>query len=299
MYRIIKKTYSLGGCVIATVALLTTALSSNAWSASYQDAGYYTGAFGTVGEHGCDGASGQGINPTGGCTPGDFPLIRSTTVANSVRFTGGVSSATADLAHGSLEAATNFPVNPGQLTVGWANLFDTFTVVGDLSVPQTLTLTMLVNSSVSGHHPPESNPATFVNARALVVDRFSGLSTQLQFLRADRCAGSDATLCHTDYGDDAVSLTASGPVLLDDTHRIFTLDAFLNAVSGGGQSDHVVSALATISLAVPAGLSLVSASGVFPTTTVPLPPSVLMLASSLAAMGMTRRRRGPSLKVSS
>ena len=268
------------------IALLMTALGT---SNAHAEFGYYTGAYGEIGEgvHGpCVGA---GVNPTGGCTPGDFLLIRSTAVANSVHFPGGVSSATADLALGSLEAATNFPLNPGNSTSAAANLFDTFTVVGDLSIPQALTLTMVVNSTVTGPHPPVSNPATFVDAHVIVTDRTSGLSSHLQFLRADLCAGSAATVCHSPYGDDLVTLSASGPVLLDDAHRTFVLAAVLYAVSGGGQADHVTHASALISLSVPAGLSLVSASGVFPTTTVPLPPSLLMLATGLVAMGVNRR----------
>jgi hypothetical protein len=284
-----RNIHRCGPCAIALASLIIMVVSSSNVSA-YAEFGYYTGAFGTVGEanggNPCVNAVGQGVNPAGGCTPGDFPLARSTAVANGVHFQG-VSSATADLAHGTLEAATAFTPQ-ASFSFGVANFYDTFTVLGDLSVPQVLTLTMIIDSTIGNE--PTQNPATYVDAYALVVDRFSGIDTFLRFLRSDSCASHNpVTVCHSGYGQESVTLSTTANVLLDDIHRTFVLDAILYAVSGSGAADHSVAAKATISLSVPTGLSLTSASGVFPTSAVPLPSPLLLFSAGIVTLAVRRR----------
>lgn len=293
MHFVNRNIHRCGPCAIALASLIMTAVTSSNVSA-YAEFGYYTGAYGTVGEanggNPCVNAVGQGVNPSGGCTPGDFPLSRSTAVANGVRFQG-VSSATADLGHGTLEAATAFTPQ-ASFSYGVANFYDTFTVLGDLSVPQVLTLSMVIDSTIGNE--PTQNPATYVDVQALVIDRFSGVSTLLRFLRSDSCASqnpAEYTLCHGGYGQETVTLTTTANVLLDDIHRTFVLYGNLYSVSGSGAADHSVNAKATIALSVPTGLSLSSASGVFPTSTVPLPSPMLLLSAGIVTLTARRRHR--------
>ncbi|EHR73346.1 hypothetical protein BurJ1DRAFT_4559 [Burkholderiales bacterium JOSHI_001] len=249
-------------------------------------AGFYSGAYAQVGDHGCDGADSQGFNPFGGCTPGTFGLIHATALAHGLNGPANFDTATADLAQGRLSVVSQFPLGAGNTAFAGANFLDTITVVGHLPEPAHIVVSLTIDSTVTG--PPDSNTIDPITAQLLDA---GGLQTYYRRqVPSGNCGPtlSDGALCDQGYGHFVRTLTHTETV--DATNRSFQVAATLT----GGGNFLLVDGSATLSFALPAGLSFTSASGVFPA--VPEPATWASLLCGLALLRLlssSSNRCGP------
>jgi len=256
---------------VLALLFITVALSC---SDGFAAGPYYTGAYAMTGDGGCGGASGMGLNPTGGCTPGVDALVHSEAFVNGSRGTSNYSQGIADLATGSLVARSIFPDGSANAPNGAANLTDTFTVTGVLSGDVTVMVSMIVDS--------------FITGGASFDDGFGNLSASLGTANWEGTFYSSYLRDGTTTGTDHFVLTRS--VTVNDANRVFRVDALLQVSGGGIPGTHDSDASALVQLSLPDGLSFTSASGVF-ASPVPEPETYAMLLAGLGLLGFAARRR--------
>jgi hypothetical protein len=247
----------------------------------YGEQGYYTGAYALVGEGGCTGEA-MGVNPAGGCTPGVDALIHSEAFATGVRGDANHSGAIADLPLAGLRARSIFPDGAGNQMTGEANLTDTFTVIGDLPADATVTVAMRMGSIVT--NGAGGSGYGLVGAR-LYTDSPLGSGTAY-FYRDPTCAGAGGQPCSTAEGWIGNEVVRT--VTVNDANRSFRVDALLSANGTGNPGAHAADAWCKIAILVPDGLTLSTASEVFP---VPEPPPSALALSRVATLAASSRRR--------
>jgi len=251
---------------------------------AYAEFGYYTGAEANPGESGCVGAVAQGVNPTGGCTPGIFPLPFSTAFVHGFKGPGNYSSGTADLAKASLVVAAIYPGGASNSPLGEANLYDTLTVAGALPTPQDVIVTLHVGSDISA--PPDT-PAYHLDLtfKTGVPDTVPETSTF--WSRDPSCAFYAPGSCAVGTGSDVRSFSHVATV--DNAHRKLWVDSLLSVSS---PNHDLINGYAWVELTLPVGLSVTSASGVFGTAPpVPEPSAALLLTAGLGMFLCSRSRR--------
>jgi hypothetical protein len=284
--------------MLAASFMLAGALACNT-AAAYAEFGYYGGAYATPGISGCEGADGQGVNPMGGCAPGDYPLVRSTayvSLADAYHDPGRLGqfvAASADLSLASLHAQFVAGMTPVHGVQGAANFEDRITVVGDLPAPVDVVVSLRVEYSVDrfgSTEPNRGNPGTPVVAS--LFWRGEGF-TYVGALDVDghndcgRWAPDPTRVeCEPVIIDGHQVHTVSRTLTVTDANRSFDFGAVLYA----GAEDLQANASATLSFDLPAGLGYTSASGVF-ASNVPEPQAWAMFLAGLTCLGVRARRR--------
>lgn len=268
----------LSAACLPTLALFALTLACGS-ARAYAEFGYYSGAYAVPGEGGCWGADAQGVNPYGGCTPGDYPLAYSTAFVYGLRGQNNHASATADLANARLSGSSWFPGGASNGPGSAANFLDTITVLGALPAPVDIHVTLTIVSSIDG---PADAGGTPVQAWLL-----NGGGLQASYVRAlDSCywPQQGGALCALGFGSMVGSISHTETV--SDSNRSFQVASALYL----GGSYLLVDATATLSITMPAGLSFSSASGVFPPA-VPEPGSWAMLLAGMTVLAWRARRR--------
>ena len=264
-------------------ALLTAALAAG----QAQAYDHFSGAWASPGAGGdCPGyVVAQGIDPYGGCTPGIYSLNFATAFVYSFSGNNYYATATADISKASVFGSSYFPAGVGNHPGAAANFMDRLTVVGPLPTPVDIVVTLTIDSTIRGEPGSDSE-----GGQPLSAWLFDGSGKRASFVRSDSDGGCywprvGGSLCDEGYGHTVRTITEIET--LSDANRSFWVGTRLNVGNGGQRVD----ASATISLALPDGLSYTSGSGVFPLPTVPEPATGALMLAGLAAVGWGARMR--------
>lgn len=252
---------------------------------AYAEFGYFSGAYATPGEGGCWGSDAQGVDPYGGCASGAYPLSFATASVYGVRGRNNFATATADIAGGRLYGSSYFPGGSSNSPGAVSNFMDRLTVTGPLPNPVDIVVTLTIDSNIRGDADSDNNAGTPLNVWLL-----DGGGLKASFVRSVWSGGCfwprfGGALCDEGYGHTVRTISTTETV--SDGNRSFWVGGRLSV----GDNYQLVDAIATFSIALPAGVSITSASGVFPTTPVPEAAAATLLLSGLAALGLLARGR--------